>query len=39
MCFVSATARFVADPVGTHARALLNNLNRNNSANLQQAGD
>ncbi len=39
MCFVYATARFVADPVGAHAHALSNNLNRNNNANLQQAGD
>ena len=39
MSFVSATARFVADSGGTHARALSNNLNRKNNANLQQAGD
>jgi len=39
MSFASAIARFVADPVGKHARALSNDLNRTNNANLQQAGD
>jgi hypothetical protein len=39
MSFVLPAALLAADTFGTTARARSNNLNRNNNANLQQAGD
>jgi hypothetical protein len=39
MSFVLPTGRLVPETIGSTARARSNNLNRNNNANFQQAGD